>query len=294
MRSLYRPSTFSLVAHDPEAQEWGVAVASKFLAVGSVVPWARAGAGAVATQSYANATFGPLGLELMSQGYEAEAALRGMLAADSGREERQVGIVDGQGRAATFTGSECYAWAGGRTGQHYAAQGNILAGPEVVDGMARTFESTSGVLADRLLTALAAGQDAGGDSRGQQSAALLIVKPGGGYAGFNDRYVDLRVDDHPTPIAELRRLLELHKLYSFETRPEDVLTIDHDLAWRIQEILRRSGHREELHTGAYDEATSRAFRALIGKENLEGRWREGAEVDRVVIDYLSEKYGLRA
>jgi len=294
MRSLYRPSTFSLVAHDPGAGEWGVAVASKFLAVGSVVPWARAGAGVVATQSYANATFGPLGLEFMSQGYEAEAALGGMLAADSGREERQVGIVDGQGRAATFTGSECYAWAGGRTGQHYAAQGNILTGPEVVDGMVRTFESTSGVLADRLLTALAAGQDAGGDSRGQQSAALLIVKSGGGYAGFNDRYVDLRVDNHPTPIVELRRLLELHKLYSFETRPEDVLTVDHDLARRIQEILRRSGHGEEFHTGAYDEATRRAFRALIGKENLEGRWREGAEVDRVVIDYLSKKYGLRA
>jgi uncharacterized Ntn-hydrolase superfamily protein len=294
LNRLYRPSTFSLVAHDPEAREWGVAVASKFLAVGAVVPWARAGAGAVATQSYANTTFGPLGLGFMAQGYEAEAALRGMLEADSGREERQVGIVDGQGRAATFTGSECYAWAGGRTGKHYVAQGNILTGPEIIDWMARSFESTSGVLADRLLTALAAGQDAGGDSRGQQSAALLIVKSGGGYAGFNDRYADLRVDDHPTPIVELRRLLELHKLYSFETRPEDVLTIDHDLACRIQEIIRQSGHREELQTGAYDEATSRAFRALIGKENLEGRWREGTEVDRVVVDYLSEKYGLRA
>jgi len=192
----------------------------------AVVPWARAGIGAIATQSYANTTFGPAGLELLAQGYSAQDALNGLLAADEGRKQRQVGVVDGQGGSATFTGEECFAWAGGRAGQQYAAQGNILTGPAVVDRMAETFEAISGLLVDRLLAALAAGQEAGGDSRGQQSAALLVVRPRGGYAGFNDRAVDLRVDDHPAPIEELARLLEMHKLYFFAAAPEDVITID--------------------------------------------------------------------
>jgi uncharacterized Ntn-hydrolase superfamily protein len=219
--------------------------------------------------------------------------LNGLLAADEGRRQRQVGIVDREGRAATFTGEECFAWAGGRTGRNYAAQGNILTGPEVVDQMAETFERTTGTLADRLLAALAAGQEAGGDSRGQQSSALIIVKPTGGYAGFNDRFVDLRVDDHPTPITEMSRILEIHKLYFFETNPEDTLTIDGQLAGTIQEILLRSGHRKSEPTGHYDEETREAFRALCGEENLENRWREGSEVDRVVVEYLERKYGLR-
>ncbi|MBV9278682.1 MAG: DUF1028 domain-containing protein [Chloroflexi bacterium] len=285
-----RPSTFSIVAHDPDAQEWGVAVASKFLAVGSLVPWCRAGAGAVATQSYANSTFGPLGLELMARGYSAQSALDGLLAADEGRAQRQVGLVDGVGRAATFTGDECYSWAGGRSGPHYAAQGNILAGPEVVEHMAESFEGGAGILADRLLAALGAGQDAGGDSRGQQSAALLVVRSGAGYGGFNDRYIDLRVDDHPTPIGELRRLLDLHRLYMFETRPEDVLPITQERARAIQQVLLASGHRQAPPTGGYDQDTQRAFRILCGTENLEGRWREGPEVDRVVLDYLAGRY----
>lgn len=290
MITSYRPSTFSIVAHDPEAQEWGVAVASKFLAVGSVVPWARAGVGAIATQSYANTTYGPAGLTLLEQGYAAEDALQGLVTADGGRAERQAGIVDSQGRTATYTGESCYPWAGGRTGQHYAAQGNILMGKDVVDALAETFAGARGVLVDRLFAALSAGQDAGGDSRGQQSAALLVVKPHGGYAGFNDRYVDLRVDDHPTPIAELGRILDIHKLLMFKARPQDILVVDEALARQIQDLVRRSGAAEIPVTGRYDQPTQRAFRALCGRENLEGRWREGREVDRVVLDYLLEKY----
>jgi uncharacterized Ntn-hydrolase superfamily protein len=290
----YRPSTFSIVAHDPEAQEWGVAVASKFLAVGSVVPWAQAGVGAIATQSYANTTYGPAGLTLLAQRYAAEDALQGLIAADFGRAERQAGIVDSEGRAATYTGESCYPWAGGRTGQHFAAQGNILTGKEVVNALAETFEGARGTLADRLFAALSAGQDAGGDSRGQQSAALLVVKSRGGYAGFNDRYVDLRVDDHPQPIAELGRILDIHKLLMFKTQPHDVLMVDEALARQIQDLVRRSGAGEIPVTGRYDEPTQRAFRALCGRENLEGRWREGREVDRVVLDYLLEKYATGA
>lgn len=286
------PSTFSIVGYDSQEQEWGVAVASKFLAVGAVVPWARSRVGAVATQSHANTTLGPIGLELMAQGYGAQDVLNGLLAADSGREHRQVGVVDAQGQAATFTGSECYAWAGGRTGVGYAAQGNILTGPEVVDAMAETFEASTGPLADRLLGALAAGQDAGGDSRGQQSAALLVVKPAGGYAGFNDRYVDLRVDDHPTPIVELRRVLDIHKLYFFETRPEDVLTVQGEVQARLQAVLRSAGYDVD-EAFEYDGRVREALWALCSKENLEGRWREAPEIDRVVLDYLERTYVTR-
>lgn len=206
-------STFSIVAFDPETKELGIAVQSKFLGVGAVVPWARAGVGAVATQAWANTTFGPEGLELMAKGESAEATMKKLLEADAGRERRQVGIVDGKGNIATFTGKGCIDWAGGVKGKHYCAQGNILAGEKVVKEMGRGFEAAEGDLGDRLIAALAAGQAAGGDKRGKQSAALLIVKEKGGYAGFNDRFRDVRVDDHKEPIVELRRIYELHKRY---------------------------------------------------------------------------------
>ena len=202
-------ATFSIVGYDPETGDVGVAVQSKFFAVGPVVPFAAAGVGAVATQSFANTSYGPRGLDLLSQGKHPQEAIDALTGDDEGRSRRQVGIVDAQGNAATFTGDGCLPWAGGRTGPHYAAQGNILTGPEVVDVMAAAFEATSGDLATRLVAALAAGQAAGGDARGRQSAALLVVREGGGYAGYNDRYIDLRVDDHPTPIRELRRLLDI-------------------------------------------------------------------------------------
>lgn len=202
-------ATFSIVGCDPETGEVGIAVQSKFFAVGAVVPWAKAGVGAVATQSYANTTYGPRGLELLAGGLAPEEVITRLTADDDGRASRQIGVVAADGRSATFTGEECMDWAGGVIGMNYAAQGNILAGEDVVTAMAGAFEATEGVLGQKLMSALEAGQAAGGDSRGVQSAAILIVKEGAGYAGFNDRYCDLRVDDHETPIRELRRIFDL-------------------------------------------------------------------------------------
>jgi uncharacterized Ntn-hydrolase superfamily protein len=204
-------ATFSICAYEPATGEIGVAVQSKFLGVGSVVPWAKAGVGAVATQAYANTTFGPRGLELMAQGVPVEEVLARLLASDDGFERRQVGMIDLNGNAATYTGSGCTSWAGGMTGKNFCVQGNILAGEKVVEAMVMGFETTSGDLGDRMLAALAAGQSVGGDRRGMQSAALLIVRDKAGYGGFNDRYRDLRVEDHPKPIDELKRIYELHK-----------------------------------------------------------------------------------
>jgi uncharacterized Ntn-hydrolase superfamily protein len=204
-------ATFSIVAFDPATGELGVAVQSKFIAVGAVVPWAEADVGAIATQAWANTSFGPEGLRLLRAGGDPEKVLARLLAADKGRQQRQVGLVDAKGRPATFTGTGCLAWAGGKTGTNYAAQGNILAGPGVVDAMAKAFEAARGDLGERIIAALLAGQRAGGDKRGRQSAALLIVRKRAGYGGFNDRYRDLRVDDHPEPIKELLRIYRLHK-----------------------------------------------------------------------------------
>jgi uncharacterized Ntn-hydrolase superfamily protein len=207
-------ATFSIVGFDPETGELGIAVASKFLAAGAVVPWAKAGTGAVATQAYANTTYGPEGLKLLASGLGAPEALDSLVAADDGRARRQVGIVDAKGASATYTGDECIAWAGGKAGKYYACQGNILVDEETVKAMAETFEQTTGDLSVRLVKALKAGEDAGGDSRGKQSAALLVVKEAGGYLGLNDRYIDLRVDDHTEPIDELHRILKIQLSYS--------------------------------------------------------------------------------
>jgi len=204
-------ATFSIVGFDPETQDLGVAVQSKFFAVGSVVPWAEAGVGAIASQAFGNTTFGPRGLALLSDGLSVEEVLAKLLEDDPDREQRQVGIVDAEGRSAAFTGNECLFWAGDTTGANFAAQGNILVDRETVAAMARAFEETDGILGERLMRAIEAGQAAGGDSRGVQSAAIVIVREGGGYGGFNDRYCDLRVDDHEDPIGELRRLFDMWK-----------------------------------------------------------------------------------
>ena len=204
-------ATFSIVAFDPARKQWGVAVQSKFLAVGAVVPWAEAGKGAIATQAWANTRYGPEGMELLAQGKSAKEVVDALTAADRRSARRQLGVVDAQGNAASFTGDSCMAWAGGRVGKHYCVQGNILTGRDVVDAMAEGFEKAKGTFAERLLASLAAGQTAGGDKRGRQSAALYIVRERGGHAGFNDRAVDLRVDDHPRPIEELARIYELHR-----------------------------------------------------------------------------------
>lgn len=285
-----RRGTFSIVAYDPEREDWGVAVQSKFLAVGSVVPWARAGVGAVATQSWANTSYGPRGLGMMEEGVSAEEVIAWLTEEDKDRASRQVGVVDARGEAAAFTGEECFDWAGHIVGENYTCQGNILVSEDTVKAMAQTFEETQGALVDRLIAALGAGQKAGGDRRGQQSAAILVVREGGGYAGFNDRYVDLRVDDHPTPIEELARLRKLHNLYLGKTDPENLVKIEGELLSEIQEILRRTGYCKGATTAVYDEKTKKAFRDFVSTENLEERWRDDDLLDGVVLDFMRERF----
>lgn len=283
--------TFSIVGRDPNTGDLGIAVQSKFLGVGAVVPWARAGIGAVATQSYANTSYGPRGLDLLAQGRDANGALAELLASDENAAQRQVGIVDAQGRSATHTSPGCHAWAGGVTGPNFAAQGNILVGEATVTAMAETFQQATGELWHRLVTALAAAQQAGGDSRGQQSAALLVVREGGGYAGFNDRMIDLRIDDAPHPIEELARILALHELLFLRPRPEDLQPIDGHIAAELQQLLTRSGDYHGAITGDYDEATFKALETYGGRENLEERLLHDpadARLDPKVLAYLRE------
>jgi uncharacterized Ntn-hydrolase superfamily protein len=244
--------TYSIVARDATTGDLGVAVQSRFLAVGAVVPWARAGVGAVATQAYGHPGYGPDGLELLAAGTGPDAALERLLRDDPLREERQAGIVDWRGRAASFTGSGCYAWAGGRTGSVFAAQGNILAGSAVVDGLAETFSGGGRPFPQLLVACLAAAEAAGGDRRGLQSAALLVVREGAGYGGYNDRWIDLRVDDHAAPIEELTRLLEMHHLYFDRPDPGDLLPLDEGLAAELQQLLKRLGAAPGAATIAFD------------------------------------------
>jgi uncharacterized Ntn-hydrolase superfamily protein len=290
-------ATFSIVAYDPENGDLGVAVQSKFLAVGAVVPWAKARVGAVATQSWANTTYGPEGLRLMAKGMTAQEALDKLVEADEERARRQAGMVDARGNAAAYTGEGCFDWAGHIVGEGgdelcpFACQGNILVSEETVQAMARAFEESEGELADRLVAALEAGQEAGGDSRGRQSAALLVVREKGGYGGFNDRYLDLRVDDHPTPIQELKRLLELHKLYFFKSKPEALLPLEGEVTLEVQEILSELGYYSGEINGLYDEATRQALFDFSGIENLEERWQEESYIDRVVLEFMRGKRG---
>lgn len=286
-------ATFSIVAYDPENGDLGVAVQSKFLAVGAVVPWAKAGVGAVATQAWANTTYGPEGLRLMAEGLSAQEALERLIEADEDRARRQVGMVDAHGNAAAYTGEGCFEWAGHIVGEGFACQGNILVSEETVQAMARTFEESEGELADRLVAALEAGQEAGGDSRGRQSAALLVVRQKGGYGGLNDRRIDLRVDDHPTPIQELKRLLELHKLYFLKSKPEDLIPLEEEVTREIQEILSELGYYGGEINGVYDEATRQALFNFSGIENLEERWQEGAYIDPMVLAFMRRKRATR-
>jgi uncharacterized Ntn-hydrolase superfamily protein len=284
-------ATFSIVARDPRNGDLGVAVASKFLAVGSVVSWAQAGAGAVATQAMANLAYGPDGLALLDQGRSAQEALDALLASDEQREHRQVGIVDARGGAAAHTGAQCMDWAGHIVGAGFAAQGNILAGPDVVRAIGETFTGAGGELAERLLAALAAGDVAGGDRRGRQSAALYVARAGGSYGGALDRYVDLRVDDHPAPVPELARLLKLHRFYLTPPRQEDLLPIDATIARELQALLGRAGYYHGPANGVYDPATRAALEQYGGVENLEERLISATHIDPQVLAYLREKIG---
>ena len=274
-------ATYSIVACDLEAEQWGVSVQSKFLSVGSVVPWAEPHVGAIATQAYANPRYGPNGLELLRQGLSAQEVVDRLTGEDDGRDHRQLGVVDGQGRAATYTGSECMDWAGGRTGEGYAAQGNILVSQETVDALAETFESSSGrPLAERLIDCLAAAQEAGGDSRGQQSSALLVVQRDGGYANMSDTVVELRVEDHERPIEELRRIYTLHDEI-FGTTPRRMwVDVDDELAGELRERLAKLGYEGEL---------ANAFTSWTGKENLEDRVDGIEQVDPVVLEALRSR-----
>jgi len=272
-----RVATYSICACDLAAGQWGVATQSKFLAVGSVVPWAEPHVGAIATQAYANPRYGPQGLALLRDGMSAEETVERLTSADDGRAHRQLGVVDGDGRSATYTGAECNAWAGGRAGTGYAAQGNILVSGETVDALAGTFEASAGKpLAERLLDCLDAAEAAGGDSRGRQSAALLVVERDGGYASLSDVLVDLRVDDHPDPLVELRRIYRAHDVLFGSTPRDQWLPVDDELRAELDDLLHRVGHPD--------------LASWAGVENLEERVREAGEdsIDPVVLDRLRE------
>ena len=280
--------TFSIVAWDPRPEsepEWGIAVASKFLAVGGVVPYAAVDAGAIATQAFANLSYGPDGLEQLQGGASASEVITRLTDADAQAATRQVGVVDAGGEAAAFTGRECFEWAGDVQGDGFTCQGNILAGPQVLEAMSRAFSTTDGDLVARLLAALGAGDEAGGDRRGRQSAALLVVRRGGGYGGATDVAVDLRVDDHPAPVTELARLLDLHKLLF--PRPEDLsfIPVDDALAQELRRLLAALGHEVET-AGGYDADLRDALFAFVGTENLEERWTDEAAIEQKVLEHL--------
>jgi uncharacterized Ntn-hydrolase superfamily protein len=274
--------TFSIVGADLVNGDWGVAVASKFPAVGAVVPWARAGIGAVATQSWANTTYGPEGLALMGSGVPAHDALVRLVDADDHRDDRQAGFVDGRGRAATFTGTGCSDWAGGVTGEDFAAQGNILAGPGVVDAMASSFTGTEGDLCDRLLAALVAGDGAGGDRRGRQSAALLVVREHGGYEGGNDRYIDLRVDDHPDAVTEMVRLFGIWD-DTMLVRNDPLLDASAELVGEIQRRLSALGRFHGEPSGDLDQPTRASMGEFASVYNLEGRLRDDDLISQLLV-----------
>ncbi len=286
---MHELATFSIAACDLKMQAWGIAVASKFPAVGAVVPWAKAKAGAVATQALANTTFGPRGLEMMAGRISAEETLSKLIGRDKDREHRQVGLVDAAGRAASFTGKACMDWAGGLTGPGYAIQGNILTGAEVIQQMERAFLETKGDLPERLLAALGAGGRAGGDRRGRQSAALYVVKPKGGYGGLDDHWIDLRVDDHLNPIPRLDELLELHRLFFGHSPKSARVQLTGDAVRDIQTVMKGLGYYTPVD-GRYDDATREAFRVFIHNENFEERADPDAGwIDGPVLEYLTRR-----
>jgi uncharacterized Ntn-hydrolase superfamily protein len=300
-------STFSIVGVDLATGDIGVAVQSKFPNVRPLIPWAEAGVGAIATQSYINVSYGPRGLALLRNGASAEETLRILIAHDPKRDVRQLGVIDARGNSASWTGSQCFDWAGGTAGervggkglviagQGFAAQGNTLVGKETVETMARTFQQSTGSLADRLLAAIVAGGRAGGDRRGEQSAALLVKRKGAGYDGTTDDLVDISVYDHPHPLQELERLYKLHKLYYFRTDEKNLIPIDAALCTELQQILSNAAYKgfafyEGPVNGAFDATTKTALQNFMGWENYDVRIRDDDQIDREVLDDIRTKY----
>jgi len=277
-------NTFSIAAYDPDTNAWGVAVASKFLACGGVVSWAKAGAGAIATQSMANLDYGQLGLKLLAKGYSAEKALTALLSLDKDTEHRQIGIVDASGGSAAFTGKKCMAHAAHLNGQNFSCQGNILASDRVIPAMAESFRKSAGLsLARRMVAALIEGEREGGDRRGKQAAGLLVVTPNGSYGGFTDRAIDLRVDDNPQAVTELSRLLDLHELYFGETK--ETLTIEGETLAKLQKALKKLGYLK-TSSGVWDSESVQALTDFSNTENFEERMLEGSRVDGEVLRFM--------
>lgn len=280
-------ATFSIVGADPKTGEIGVAVQSKFLAVGAVVPWAKANVGAVATQSWANTKYGPEGLELLEQGLSPEEVISKLVSDDPGRNLRQVAVINAQGDASAFTGEECFDWAGHKVGKNHSAQGNILVSEDTVTAMSNSFEQSTEPLAERLIKALAAAQHAGGDSRGKQSAAVYVLQEGAGYGGYNDVKVDLRVDDHPEPIDELLRLYELHKVFGEST--DEQLEIEGDLFEEIKAHLVGRGLLDSTDHPGYNETVKEALKTFTLRENFDDRWTEERLIDEAVLEHLRKE-----
>ena len=281
-------NTFSIVGYDPETEELGIAVQSKFLAVGAVVPWAKAKVGAVATQALANLDYGEKGLKLLEEGFSPKEVIEKLRKEDENDQSRQVGIVAADGNSVSFTGSDCYDWAGGITGQNFACQGNILVGEETVKAMASKFKKTEGELAERLVLALEAGQKAGGDKRGRQSAALLVVKENGSYGGYNDRYIDLRVDDHETPIQKLKSLLNTFYLY-FGDKEVQKVELTEEVIKEIKQYLKDL----DLYSGKIDGKNNKKFQdsleTFYHQENFEEREQKEGFFDKDILEYMKKK-----
>jgi len=283
-----RVNTFSIVGYDPEKKEWGVAVQSKFLAVGAVVPWAEANVGAIATQALANLDYGEEGLILLKKGFSPKEVINKLRQNDENDQSRQVGIVDADGNSASFTGDDCYDWAGGISGKNFTCQGNILVGEATVKAMAETFKNTKDDLATRLISALKAGHKAGGDKRGRQSAALLVVREKASYGGYNDKYIDLRVDDHETPIEKLHDLLKTFYLYFGDKKAEEV-KLTENIIIRVKKLLKDIDLFEGEVNPNYNDSFQKSLEVFYHQENFEEREQKEGFIDQDILNYLENK-----
>ncbi|MHA1475443.1 MAG: DUF1028 domain-containing protein [Promethearchaeota archaeon] len=290
--------TFSIVAFDPKTGDLGVAVQSKFPCVGSVVSWAKTNVGAVATQAFANTTFGPRGLKLLEEGFSSNEVLSKLLEDDDLREQRQLGIIDAKGNAVAFTGKDCFYWAGHVVGENFSCQGNILVSEDTVKDMASAFKNTEGDLADKLLAVLtAADMEGRGDVRGKQSAHLLIVREKGGYGGFTDVMVDIRVDEHKEPIKELKRIFKMYDMIMLEREdPKNLMKIEGDVSLNIKRVLIELGYIDKDPTEileVWEETDSKAFENWVGINNFENKWKKDGTIWRSIYDYLINEKGTK-